>query len=209
MPPSSARPEDSRADTDLTNPADAPNPADATDSVRLAWPSEAGAIAALQRRGWAASLSTAVSRSLLAEVDEQEMRTAWAAVITRPPNARQRVLVALQGARLVGFATVVPGQDADADPAVDGEVDEFWIDPPAQRRGHGSRLLNACADTLRADGFVSARWWLAGDDDARRRFLAAAGWAPDGGRREIGSPDGTVRLRQVRLHVSLSDDPAG
>lgn len=180
------------------------NPADGMDSVRLAWPSEAGAIAALQRRGWAANLPPAVGRSLLDGVDEQEMTRAWAAVIARPPNARQRVLVALQGPRVVGFATVVPAQDADA--GADGEIDQFWIDPPAQRRGHGSRLLNACADTLRADGFERARWWLASEDDGLRRFLSAAGWAPDGSRREIGSEDGTARLKQVRLHTTLGSD---
>ena len=182
---------------------------DGVDSVRLAWPSEAGTVAALQRRAWAAALPPAVRQWLLDEIDEDEMTQAWADVIQRPPRARQRVLVALQGPRMVGFATVVPAQDADADAGDDGEIDQFWIDPPAQGRGHGSRLLNACADTLRADGFTRARWWLGSKDDALRRFLEAAGWAPDGGRREIGSDDGTVRLEQVRLHTELGTDQVG
>ena len=44
--------------------------------------------------------------------------------------------------------------DPDAEPGEDALVAEFVVDPSAQRQGHGSRLLNAVADTLRADGFT-------------------------------------------------------
>jgi GNAT superfamily N-acetyltransferase len=174
------------------------------DSVRLAWPAEAGAIADLQRRVWAAGLAPEVAAEVLAGVTAEEMTQAWEAAISRPPQARFRVLVAVAEARVVGYATTVPAQDPDADPTRDGEVQEFAVDPPARHRGHGSRLLNACADTLRADGFTRARWWVASTDDALRRFLTAAGWAADGGTREIGSDEVDLRLRQVRLHTDLS-----
>lgn len=176
------------------------------DSVRLAWPSEAKAIAAVQRRAWL-DLPAALRAPLLAGVDEDTMTRAWEGVLARPADARQRVLVASDGeGRLVGFATTAPSPDPDAEPGRDGAVDEFWVDPPAQRRGHGSRLLNACADTLRADGFDRARWWVPTGDVALRRFLAVAGWEPDGASRTIGSEDGDVRLEQLRLHTSLAED---
>lgn len=179
-------------------------PTAVADSVRLAWPAEAAAIADVQRRVWAAELAPDVAAEVLAGVDVAEMTSAWHRAITRPPQARFRVLVAVQEARVVGFATTVPGDDPDADPATDGEVQEFAVDPPARRRGHGSRLLNACADTLRADGFLRARWWVAGTDEGLRRFLTGADWVEDGSSREIGSDDVDVRLRQVRLHTDLS-----
>ena len=105
---------------------------------------------------------------------------------------------------MVGFATTMPSQDEDADQGVDGAIDQFVVDPAAQHRGHGSRLLNACADTLRADGFDRACCWVNASDDALRLFLTAAGWAADGARREIGPEDGSVRLKQVRLHTNLA-----
>jgi len=98
----------------------------------------------------------------------------------------------------------MPGQDDDADQSVDGAIEVFVVDPAAQHRGHGSRLLNACADTLRADGFDRARCWVNASDDALRRFLIAAGWAADGATREIGPEDESVRLKQVRLHTNLA-----
>ena len=182
-------------------------PAPLADSVRLAWPTEAAAVSAVQRRGWL-GLPAPLAEPLLAEVDEAAMVQAWERVIARPADARQRVLVAVAGdGRVVGFATTGPSTDVDAEAGVDGEVDEFWVDPTARRRGHGSRLLNACADTLRADGFSHARWWVLGDDETLLGFLAGAGWEPDGATRTIGAEDGTVTIDQRRLHTSLDTGP--
>jgi ribosomal protein S18 acetylase RimI-like enzyme len=172
------------------------------DSVRLAWPDEAADIAALQRRAWAAQLPADLAEKLLHSVSEAQMAEAWHVAITRPPQATYRVLVATEAGRVVGFASTMPSPDDDREPGVDGQIEEFVIDPPAQQRGHGSRLLNASADTLRADGFRRASCWV-GEDDGLIRFLSGAGWAPDGGEREIGTDDETVRLRQVRLHTQL------
>ena len=103
----------------------------------------------------------------------------------------------------MGLATTLPSQDPDADTAADGAIDELVVDPTARRRGHGSRLVNACVDTLRADGFVRARHWLRADDDELRLFLTEAGWAPDGAHREIGADDDSVRVKQIRLHTAI------
>ena len=150
------------------------------DSVRLAWPTEAAEIAALQRRAWAAQLPAELAQTMLTSVSEHQMTEAWHAAITRPPQASFRVLVAVESGRVVGFASTMPSPDEDREPGVDGQIEEFVIDPAAQQRGHGSRLLNACADTLRSDGFRRAYCWV-GEEDGLIRFLAGAGWAPDGG----------------------------
>lgn len=176
------------------------------DSVRLALPAEAAALAALQRRAWQQQGDTGAAA--LAVIDLAQMTEQWEAAITRPPLARCRVLVAVDADGPTGFATTLPSPDSDAEEGRDGHVGEFQIDPPAVRRGHGSRLLNACVDTLRTDGFARATWWLDSTDDLRRTFLQAAGWGPDGAHRELGTEDGSTRLRQVRLHSDIGpDDP--
>lgn len=186
-----------------------PQPSQVADSVRLAWPTEAPAVSAVQRRGWL-GLPGPLAESLLAGVDEATMVRAWEQVIARPVDARHRVLVAVAGdGRVVGFATTGPSTDSDAEAGADGEVDQFWVDPAAQGRGHGSRLLNACADTLRADGFTHARWWVLAADTALRGFLTGAGWEPDGASRTIGDEAGTVRIEQLRLHTSLDPETGG
>lgn len=177
------------------------------DSVRLALPREAAAIAALQLRTWQADF--AATPELLAELEPQQMAELWEQAITRPPIATCRVLVAVDAAnRVVGFASTIPCEDPDAEAGADGAVGEFLIDEAARGGGHGSRLLNACVDTLRADGFTRATWWIRSTDDELRRFLTGAGWAPDGSHREIGLADGSVRIKQLRLHTDISGEPA-
>ncbi|HOC13392.1 MAG TPA: GNAT family N-acetyltransferase [Propionicimonas sp.] len=173
------------------------------DSVRLALPREAGTIAALQRRSWAAS-DADLAAQLLGSVDLAAMTASWEAAILRPPLAQFRVLVAIGQERVVGFAALGPSDDPDATEGEDALVAEFVIDPAAMRMGHGSRLLNAAMDTLRADGFSRATWWVRSTDDALREFLISAGWGADGAHTEVAVSETGPRLRLVRLHTALS-----
>lgn len=179
--------------------------AENTPRVRLAMPQEANVIAALQRRAWA---SDPVGTQALAQISDDEMIEAWRLSIERPPLATYRVLVAVHddGTKLgqvVGFAAIGPSDDEDADPS-DALVAEFVVDDDAEPI-HADQLINAIGDTLRADGFWRATWWLKTTDDAMRAFLTQAGWAPDGAHRTIGTDEAGELLRQVRLHTSLSD----
>ncbi len=173
------------------------------DSVRLALPAEAAHIAALQRRGWTQSLPEAVAAEALAAVDLAAMTASWEAAILRPPLAQFRVLVALGDQRVVGFAAIGPADDPDAEAGTDALVAEFVIDPAAQRSGHGSRLLNAAVDTLRADGFTRATWWVRASDDVLRAFLVDAGWAADGAHTEVAVTEAGPRLKLLRLHTAI------
>lgn len=185
------------------------NSAERPESVRLALPHEAQVIAALQHRVW--SVQFEAFPELLAELDPAEMAALWHHAITRPPLAQCRVLVAVDSQdRVVGFASTLPADDPDADQRSDGAVGEFLIDVAERGRGHGSRLLNACVDTLRADGFRRATCWIGSTDDHFRQFLLQSGWAPDGSHREIGLADDSVRIKQVRLHSDITvADPTG
>jgi GNAT superfamily N-acetyltransferase len=175
------------------------------DSVRLAMPNQALAIAELQRRSWSATLPADTAEQLLGSVDLESMAASWRAAIERPPLAQLRVLVAVTSDRVVGFAAVGPSDDPDADASEDGLVAEFSVDPPAWRQGHGSRLLNACVDTLRADGFLRATWWVRADNDIVRGFLAEAGWASDGAHTEVAIDEDGPRVKLVRLHTAISE----
>ncbi|PFG16424.1 acetyltransferase (GNAT) family protein [Propionicimonas paludicola] len=174
------------------------------DSVRLALPAEAAAIAALQRRCWVSDYPSELSDQLLASADLAAMTASWEAAIVRPPLAQFRVLVAIGAERLVGFAVVGPSDDPDAVAGSDALVAEFSVDPQARRSGHGSRLLNAVADTLRADGFARATWWVRSTDDVLREFLVSSGWAADGAHTEVAMSGDGPRLKLVRLHTGLA-----
>ena len=57
-------------------------------------------------------------------------------------------------------------------------------------------------DTLAADKFTRARWWITSTDDILREFVTASGWEPDGAHRELEAATGAT-VKQVRLHTSL------
>ena len=175
-------------------------------SVRGGWADDAAAIAAVQVRAWRREYAGLLPDELLAGLDAEQFTTAWATSMAAPQDARNRVLVALERSSVRGFAVTGPAADPDLDPVGVGEVRELTVDPEATRQGHGSRLLQACADTLRADRFRTAVTWLTSQDDVRREFLLGAGWAADGAHRELDlDGEGTVRVKQVRLHTDLGD----
>lgn len=174
-------------------------------SVRLAWAADAAALAALQVESWRAGYPDVLAERLDA-IPLAEIADEWTRFITRPTDARQRVLVALERAHVEGFTTTSPSSDGDADPGTHALLGDLVVRPTARRIGHGSRLLHAAVDTMRSDGFTLATTWVAAGDDALRSFLVAQGWAPDGAHRELDlDGDGHVVVRQVRLHTTLSD----
>ena len=177
-------------------------------SVRVGWADDAAGIAEVQVRAWRREYDGLLPADVLEAMDAEQFAAQWQQSLSRPKDARNRVLVALERNAIRGFAVTSPSTDPDADQVADGEVLELTVDPDHTRQGHGSRLVQACADTLRADKFTRAVMWLTSTDDVRRRFLSEAGWAPDGAHRELDlHGDGSVRVKQVRMHTDLSELP--
>lgn len=175
-------------------------------SVRIAWAEDAPAIAAVQVRAWRASYADLLPAELLSALDAEQLADGWRESFGRPPDARHRVLVALERNLVTGFLVSGPTSDPDCDPVATGELADLTVDPHKRRAGHGSRLLQAGADTLLADRFQRAVLWLAAGDDATRTFLTSSGWGPDGAHRTLDlTGDGSTTVRQVRLHTSLVD----
>lgn len=167
-------------------------------SVRLAWPDDAAALARIQVATW---LTDDRLPAGVEPPDPAAHAERWRATLTRSPQAGFRVLVALERARICGFAVVHPAVDPDADPISDGELGELAIDPDHRGSGHGSRLAAAAVETLAADGAHRVVWWVGSTDDRLRAFAMSCGWSPDGAHRTLAGPDGT-EIRQVRLQTA-------
>jgi ribosomal protein S18 acetylase RimI-like enzyme len=175
-------------------------------SVRVAWADDAEAIAELQLLTWPALYAGVLPATAFPSGPEQvaAAAAAWRRSLSAPGDARNRVLVALERNRVVGFVITGPATDPDCDPVADAEVGELTVDPRERGSGHGSRLLQAAADTMVADRFVRAVTWVLATDDALRRFLTEAGWAADSAHRELDlDGTGTTAVKQVRLHTRL------
>ncbi len=175
-------------------------------SARIAWAEDAPAIAAVQVRAWRVSYADLLPAEVLSALDADQIAEGWRQSLARPTDARNRVLVSLERNLVTGFLVSGPATDPDCDPVATGELTDLTVDPHRRGEGHGSRLLQAGADTLVADRFVRAVMWLPATDDATRAFLTSGGWGPDGAHRTLDLlGDGSTTLKQVRLHTALVD----
>ncbi len=180
-------------------------------SVRPAVPGDEVAIAAVQLAAWRATHADVVGADVLGGLRPADLEGRWAAAVTAPPGPGYRVLVACEGATVVGFAAVAPLPAPEHSPlaAPGGELLALEVAPTSQRTGHGSRLLAAVVDGLRQDGADHVVAWVLDGDTARGQFLRSAGLGPDGTVRELATgptadpdaPDGSPAVvRTVAEH---------
>jgi GNAT superfamily N-acetyltransferase len=188
--------------------------------VRPARPEDAGEIARIQLATWRVAYRRMLPKHVLDNLDEAWLGRRWNEAIVSPPSDRYRVLVAIEQAEqsypsgerawLVGFAASGPVDEQALAPEEPTSalgtdvvaVTDLLVEPRWGRRGHGSRLLAACVDAWRSDGFRTAVAWAFDDDAATRKFLTSTGWEPDGARRALDVDD--LLVPQLRLHVSLT-----
>ena len=158
-------------------------------SVRPATAEDDAPITRVQLRAWRSGYADVLGAATMDSVDVAAVRSSWASAITAPPTPGHRVLVACDGPRVVGIAASIPVEDGI-------EIITLEVDPDHRRAGHGSRLLTACVDLGREGGAAHVRTWVVARDEVRRRFLAGAGLAADGPRRDLVGPDGATVLEE-------------
>lgn len=191
--------------------APAPGPlADA--SVRTARPSDAPAVGLVQAWVWQTELADVLAPEVLEALTGPRLASVWRQSLERPPTPRHRLLVACAGPQVVGYVAIGPvgeepgTEEPGLDPATTGLILDGGVHPEGRGAGHGSRLLNAAVDTLRAgssEELDTVATWVLADAEGTRAFLQAAGFAPDGAWRDrVVGEDGRT-AREVRLVVSL------
>ncbi|SFT41475.1 Acetyltransferase (GNAT) family protein [Geodermatophilus amargosae] len=124
---------------------------------------------------FAAVLGPAVHRHLYPDWE----RSQAAAVERTCRDPAMQVLVATEDDRPVGFVAVVVHGETHDEPG-SGEVEMLAVDPAAQRRGTGARLLEAGLAVLRDAGVRLAVIGTGGDPGhaPARRTYEAAGFTP-------------------------------
>ena len=183
--------------------------------VRPARPEDAGEIARIQLTTWRTAYRRMFPAHVLANLDEAYLSRGWLEAITAPPSPRHRVLIAIEQAEAasatVGFAASGPADEqalAPEEKPLDENVaaiTDLLVEPRWGRRGHGSRLLAACVDHWRDDGFTTAVAWSYDADPAMGAFLASSGWEPDGAARALDVDD--LLVPQIRWHVGIDKEP--
>jgi len=173
--------------------------------VRPATTDDAAELGRIQVDTWRTAYPKVVPPVVLDALSLDMATASWTQAIGAAPSPHHHVLVALEQQWRVGFAAVGPAEDLepdDPDPASTAQLAVLLVEPRWGRRGHGSRLLAAVVDTIRADGMTRLITWIPEGDNVTREFLTSTGWAPDGLVRALDTGDG--ELREVRLHTELA-----
>lgn len=168
-------------------------------SVRPATPADVADIARLQLSTWRTAYASVLPERVLDALTEDEVALPWQASVAQPPSPAHRVLVALEGREVVGFAALEPADEPAA-----GLITTLLVEPRWGRRGHGSRLLAASIDLLRSDGCPTAVTWLLEADRVSQAFYTSAGWEPDGAARALDM-DGRL-VTEIRLHTAIGEE---
>ncbi|WP_165218407.1 GNAT family N-acetyltransferase [Schaalia sp. ZJ1691] len=157
-------------------------------SVRPAVKGDAHAIACIQFAELAEVFRATRGRAP-GDAQRNALIDAWGAALEVPTPPGVRLLVALHGHGIAGFAFAVPAPPVEVDgERLDAgtEIAELSVDADFRRSGHGSRLLHALADTSHTPNL---RVWIGVDDEARQRFYRSSGFAPAGLRRVLELAD--------------------
>lgn len=175
-------------------------------SVRPASADDVAELARIQLDTWRLAYQTVLPAEILQALSASDIAASWHAAVTAPPSLSHHVLVAMEGESRVGFTAFGPDVDrqpADPDPDTTAAISMLLVEPRWGRRGHGSRLLAAVADTARAAGASRLVAWVPVADAASLQFYRSAGWEADGLRRDLDTGAGAVT--ELRLHASLTE----
>lgn len=188
-------------------------------AVRTARSNDVPAVAHVQAAVWRDAYGSLVDAEVRDAFTPAAFEGSWRRSLKEPPSPLHRLLVATAGDTVVGFAAIGPVEHAEGPAAPTGsptggatgtvgEIYTFGVAPDRRGAGHGSRLLNAAVDTLRAGDFQEVTMWLLAQDEATRAFVASSGLQPDGAWRDrVIAADGRT-AREVRLTASLADSDA-
>jgi len=142
--------------------------------VRTATPEDAPAVAHVHVASWRTAYAGIVPDEILATLDVGAREARWR---TKLADAAVRTWVAEVADRAIGFATLGPARDEDADPG-DLELYAIYLSPESWGTGAARELMR----TLLADVPDAARLtlWVFADNERARHFYRRHGFAPDG-----------------------------
>ena len=158
-------------------------------------------IAIAHVRSWQAAYRGLVPQDYLDNLDAEQRRPVWERILDEAEWPRAGTFVAENDKDIVGFASICPTRDDDAEPASVGELAAIYLVPEAWGTGLGRELMISGLSALSDAGFGEATLWVLDTNSRARRFYEAAGWHADGAVKQDGRR-GFV-LNEVRYRRAL------
>lgn len=161
---------------------------------------DAADIADVHHASRAAALREIVPDDLLGIMTMEERRNRWEEWLSDPQWV---TIVAEMGGRIVGFGTLGPSRDGDADPTSVAEIPTLYVDPSSWRMGIGRRLCDEVLSRAADLGYRELTLWTLEANRGALLFYASLGFTADGASRKDDDPIPTD-LIAVRLRIDLA-----
>jgi ribosomal protein S18 acetylase RimI-like enzyme len=160
-------------------------------TIRPATTTDAEAIARVDVASWRGAYSEILPDSYLASLDVDERAGLWRTAVTARGTS---VLVAEDETGPVGFTSVGPSRDEDAEPG-DREIYAIYLHPRAWGTGVARDLMRTVLGSLSPGTAVTL--WILEENERAQHFYRRHGFQPDGTERidDIGGRP----LKQLRF----------
>ncbi|MEZ5138362.1 MAG: GNAT family N-acetyltransferase [Acidimicrobiales bacterium] len=167
--------------------------------IRRAVAEDGPAIAAVKWRTFGASYRGGVLSDLF--LDRRDIvppASFWIGRAMVPPSSQHRLLVWGRPGTVLGYCDAGPVHPDDADPAHPdaAEVYELYVDPTAQGRGGGRRLLDAALDAFAEFGVPRVELSTLASNPGAQAFYESQGWSRTGRVQHVDL--GVVAFDEVR-----------
>ena len=133
-------------------------------------------IAIVHVRSWQAAYRGLIPQDYLDSLEADKRLPVWERILGEAEWPRAGTFVAEDGGEVVGFASICPARDDDAEPASAGELAAIYLLPELWGTGLGRELLASGLSALSDAGFGEATLWVLDTNSRARRFYEAAGW---------------------------------
>ena len=143
-------------------------------TIRTATPADARSIARVHIASWREAYAGIVPDDYLSSLDLDSREARWTEILSEGTRSTWLAEIAQ---RTVGFASIGPSRDEDAEPG-DLELYAIYLDPEAWGRGVARDLMRTLLAEVPPKTPVSL--WVLADNDRARHFYRRHGFAPDG-----------------------------
>ncbi len=164
--------------------------------VRRARVGDAADIAAVHVASWQQAYRGLMPAELLDSLSVPARTQRWATNLEGTAAGAATFVAELDG-ELIGFASIGPCRDEDAETAA--ELWALYLHPRHWDAGHGHVLHAHAVQALAATGATEATLWVLTTNDRARRFYERHGWAADGATKVVALAGAELAESRYRL----------
>ncbi|MCU1431308.1 MAG: family N-acetyltransferase [Actinotalea sp.] len=146
-------------------------------SIRFATVEDAAEIARVHVASWRQAYAGVIAEDYLARIDVDKRTAWWRDQLSGAGRPSTSVWVAQDEGRIVGFASLGPSLDEDADRTT-LQIYSIYLEPSAWGQGIARELMRAVLAEVPPE--VAVTLWVLEANERARHFYRRHGFAPDG-----------------------------